>query len=80
MRDRTAADTCEARRLAGAQEFLPFSLAETFDQRLGAEGRLDGGQGREARRLEKVEDEVIEVAFADAPGVGLPETVHVGRE
>ena len=38
--------------LAGAQESLPFLLAESLDQRLRAQRRLDGRQGSEARRLE----------------------------
>jgi hypothetical protein len=66
-------DGCRQRRRwrrAVAEKSLATRSVESFDQRLGAERGLDWRQSGEARRLQEIRDEVIDVAFADAPIVG----------
>ena len=51
---------------------------ERVDQRLRAERGLDRRQRRKSRRLEEVENQVIEIAFSDALHVGVVHALHVG--
>ena len=68
------------RRLGRFQKRFTLSRVEAVDERLGAERRLDGRQRREVRRLQRVEDEMIEIPFADAPDIGLMDALHVRRK
>ena len=64
------------------QECLPDTGIDAVDERFRAECGLDRRQGGEARRLQKVEDKVIDVPFTHAPqAVGvcfLDESVEGG--
>ena len=64
-------------RRTGAQESLALFQLEPFDQRLRAERGLEGGERRERLRLQEIEDQVIEIAFAHARGVCLAQTIEV---
>ena len=66
--------------LRRVQEFAALRWVERLDERAGTDRGLDGRKCREARRLEQVEDEVVEVALADALPVLLVDPLNVGGE
>src|SRR5262249_46539617 len=62
------------------QEEIAFGFGEALDERLCAQRRLDRRSGGEARRLQRVEDEMVEVAFANALEIRLMHPLDVRRK
>ena len=63
--------------LRRVQEFAALRWVERLDERAGTERRLDRRKRGEARGLQQVEDEVVEVALADALPVLLVDPLYV---
>ena len=66
--------------IAALKKRLALGRSQTVNQGLRAERRFDWGEGSEAVRLQEVEDQVVEVAQADAGVMGRPQAIDVRGE